>query len=146
MTAALPDRLCLRPLTAADHTDVARIYVDAVQRGTIGIYSQAERDAWSGTGPSPEAWRRKIAPMTGVVAEIDRLPVGFMTIDEDGYIDLAFVAPDVARCGVGGQLYLAILDLARTFGATRWTTQRVRPCCRCSSCCSSRPSSSAPRV
>lgn len=118
MTAP-PDRLRLRSLRDGDYRDVAQLFFDAVQHGTVGAYSRAERDAWSGPAPNPDGWRDKIRGMTGAVAEIDGRPVGFMTIDSGGYIDLAFVAPDAARQGVGGLLYQRILDMAVQAGTPK---------------------------
>lgn len=40
-------------------------------------------------------------------------PVGFMTLANDGYIDLAFVDPAHQRRGIGGLLYTQIEALAR---------------------------------
>lgn len=50
-------------------------------------------------------------------------PVGFMTLDSDGYIDLAFVAPAHQRRGIGGRLYARIETLARDAGMWRLHSQ-----------------------
>jgi len=57
------------------------------------------------------------------MAEHDGMPLGFMTIDREGYIDLAFVRSDVAGSGVGWRLYDAIEERARLYGVTRLTTE-----------------------
>jgi len=60
--------------------------------------------------------------MAGFVAMQGDTPVGFMTIDRTGLIDLAFVAPDMARQGIGAQLYEAVEDRARSLGVSLLTT------------------------
>lgn len=42
------------------------------------------------------------------MALADQRPIGFMTLDDAGYIDLAFVAPEFLGQGVGKRLYFAI--------------------------------------
>ena len=49
--------------------------------------------------------------------------MGFMTLDDDGYIDLAFVAPAHQRRGIGGRLYARIETLAREAGIERLHSQ-----------------------
>jgi len=60
--------------------------------------------------------------VSGIVAEIDNRMAGFMTLDREGLIDLAFVHPDHIGTGVGRTVYFAIEDRARTFGVRRLRT------------------------
>jgi len=57
--------------------------------------------------------------MTVLVAEDDTGVVGFMTVDETGYIDLAFVRPDRIRTGVATEIYKQIEMASKENGQTR---------------------------
>lgn len=113
----------IRELGVADAPHAARIYFCAIYEGTRAHYSFAQRRAWAGDRVDPEAWRERLAGQFGFVAERDGEPVGFMTIDAGGYIDLAFVLPTAAGTGVGRQLYQAIEQKAAALGADVLTTQ-----------------------
>ncbi len=117
----MPD-IAIRPLTVADAAAVARIFFCAVHEGTRDHYSFEQRLAWGGEEVSPDAWRARLEGVTGFVAELAGEPVGFMTIDASGYIDLAFVLPSMAGTGVGYRLYGSVEAKARELGARVLTT------------------------
>jgi putative acetyltransferase len=120
----------IRPLAVDDAPDVADIFFRAVHEGTRDFYTDEQRTAWAGERPNPDGWRQKISGMTGFVAEADSRLVGFMTIDADGYIDLAFVLPIAAGTGIGWQLYKTVEEKARALGVEVLTTEasmRARP-------------------
>ena len=51
-------------------------------------------------------------------------PVGFMTLNPDtGYLDLAFVLPELMGKGVAATLYAMLESRARAAGLTRLTTE-----------------------
>lgn len=108
--------LYLKHLSVLDGASAADIFFHAVQTGTTSHYTDAQRTAWAGTAPDPTYWQRRIAGLDGFVAELDGRPVGFMTIDASGLIDLAFVHPDAARQGVGARLFAAVEARAHELG------------------------------
>ena len=114
--------IAIRPLSSADSDAIAQIFFDAVHLGTRQLYDCGQRQAWAGDAPDPDGWRQKLKVLTGFVAEVDGMAAGFMTIDETGLIDFAFVAPFAARKGVGRALYEAVEDKARSLDATNLTT------------------------
>jgi putative acetyltransferase len=114
--------ITVRALALSDAEAAAEIFHDAVQTGAAEAYTQAQRDAWSGPAPDPEKWRARFEEQTGVVAEAGGEAVGFMTLDADGHVDLAYVRPERARQGVGGRLYAALEALAREAGLARLST------------------------
>ncbi len=109
----------IRPYRDSDAEEAARIFFDAVHEGTKAFYSPAQRRAWAGEAPEPDDWRRRLGFMTTFVAEMAGAVVGFMTIDRDGLIDLAFVAPTAVGRGIGWRLYQTVEDEARRLGVTR---------------------------
>ncbi|WP_439620893.1 GNAT family N-acetyltransferase [Hyphomonas sp.] len=114
--------ILIRALSIRDSHSIAQIFFDAVHVGTQHLYRPDQRLAWAGDAPDPDAWREKLNGVTGFVAEVDGEPAGFMTIDDTGLIDYAFVAPSASRKGVGQALYKAVEDQARSFGAQILTT------------------------
>lgn len=116
----------LRALRPSDSDEAAQVFFDAVMHGTAAHYSLAQRQAWAGPAPDPEGWRHKFSGINGVAADQDGRLIGFMTLDQQGYIDLAFVSPDHAGRGVGRQLYTVIKSQARQNGLACLTTEAQR--------------------
>jgi len=114
--------MVIKSLTPDDAGAVARIFHSAVHEGTGEHYTQAQRLAWGGEDVDPEGWQHRLAGLTGFVAELEGQPVGFMTIEASGYIDLAFVHPKAAGKGVGHRLYQAVEAQAHEWGATSLST------------------------
>ena len=54
-------------------------------------------------------------------------PLGFMTLKDDGELDLAFVRPDARGSGIATKLYLALERAASERGLTRLRTEASYP-------------------
>lgn len=115
--------ILIRPLTPEDAGATGRIFFCAVHEGTCSAYDERQRCAWAGETFDPDRWRVRVQGLTGFVAEADGEPIGFMTIDRSGYVDLAFVRPSASRKGVGRALLQAAEDWAKAQGAVRMTTE-----------------------
>ncbi|MCF8481082.1 MAG: GNAT family N-acetyltransferase [Rhodospirillum sp.] len=115
--------LRLRTLTPDDTVHVARIFFCAVHEGAREHYTFEQRLAWGGETVDPDAWRDRLEEAMGFLAERNGEPVGFMTVDETGLIDLAFVLPSMAGQGIGTRLYRAVEDQARALGLQALTTE-----------------------
>lgn len=114
----------IRPYRTDDAGALAAIFHDAVQVGSAGVYDQVQRDDWSPSCPSAEAWRARLDGLTTMVAEAGGVPIGFVSMDmASGLFDLAFVRSDRARLGVGGRLYAAIMAEARARGLAAFTVE-----------------------
>jgi GNAT superfamily N-acetyltransferase len=112
--------MILRPSRPGDAGALAAIFHRAVQIGAAGHYSQAQRDGWSPDCPTPEVWAHRLEGLTTIVAEIDGEPQGFLSMrDDDGLIDLLFVAPERIGLGLGFALYCRALDHCRARGLGR---------------------------
>jgi putative acetyltransferase len=113
----------IRRFRDSDTAATARVFFESVHRATRAFYDAAQRQAWAPRIPDTEAWRARIAPQIAFVAEQEGAVVGFMTLRQDGYLDLAFVAPDAVGQGVAKALYDAILRAASDAGIARLTTE-----------------------
>ena len=105
---------------ADDVPELGMVFFAAVREGP-SLYSEAEREAWMPEPPEAAAWAARLAANKVAVVEAEGRPVGFMTMDAAGYIDLAFVLPAYQRRGVFRTLYAAIEARARACGIARLT-------------------------
>lgn len=124
------DTSIIRALTAADGPAAGEVFFDAIQRGTVAEYNQDQRNAWAGAVHDPSLWVDRLKGVDGFAAEIDGRMAGFMTIDDDGYIDLAFIRSDAIGLGLGRRLYDAVETWARDRDVNRMTTHaslKARP-------------------
>ena len=93
MTVQQPETTTIRPFRDDDAAAAARVFFDAVHHAPGNRYDAAQLRAWTAAPPDTRTWRQRLASQTCFVAERQGAVIGFMTIDRDGYIDLAFVAP-----------------------------------------------------
>ncbi|WP_167017003.1 GNAT family N-acetyltransferase [Candidatus Pantoea multigeneris] len=113
--------ISIRTLSATDYPHLARIYFIAVYEGTRELYSFQQRFAWAGETIDLAAWQQRCEMLQGFVAVKEDEPVGFLAMDEKGYIDLLFVLPSFARQGVGAQLLDRAQQLAQQTGVEKLT-------------------------
>ena len=112
----------IRRYRPEDRTACAQVFHDAVHQGAAGFYDAAQRAAWA-PSPLPRAdVPDKLLDQRCFVAERDGQVIGLMSLCADGYLDMAFVRPEVMGTGVADALYLAVLEEARGLRLTRLTT------------------------
>ena len=122
VSGASPRHVRLRRFSDRDAKATYDIFFTAVRKGTAEHYSQFEREAWAGSSVQPENWQKRLSSQHTEVAEIEGRLVGFMSMKETGFLDLAFVLPNAMGAGVGGQIYAALEDWARESKLTKLTT------------------------
>jgi putative acetyltransferase len=113
----------IRPLVADDYRAVGRIFFCAVHEGTRSAYTYVQRLAWGGETIDLDRWKARVKTLSGFVAEADSEPVGVITIDQTGYVALAYVLPSATQQGVGTALLSAAERWAKDKGATRLATE-----------------------
>ncbi|ABD54772.1 GNAT family N-acetyltransferase [Jannaschia sp. CCS1] len=107
----------IRPYRPADAIPLATLYHRAVNEGAALKYDAEQRAAWSPQPPTSEGWRARVEEAETLVAERDGAILGFMTLDvAAGFVDFAYVAPDVMGQGVASALYAVIEGRARVKG------------------------------
>jgi len=106
-----------------DVPHLCRLFHDAIREGAATHYDEAQRRAWCPAPPDPAVWAARLAPQSVTVAESEGVVAGYMTLRGDGYIDLAFVAPDKAGRGIGTQLLRAVEAEAREGGVALMTVR-----------------------
>lgn len=113
----------IRPFDDADAAAAARIFYEAVHQGAAGHYDERQRNAWAKQVPETEPWRRRLRSQHTYVAEADSELIGYMTLDDLGQIDLAFVSPAWIGKGVARALYERVERHAIELGLERLTTE-----------------------
>ncbi|MCJ8324967.1 MAG: GNAT family N-acetyltransferase [Rhizobiales bacterium] len=115
----MSDEIQVRPFQDTDAKAAAQIFYDAVHIGAAEFYNQEQRAAWAAEVPNSDVWCDRLNAQIAYVAVSDEQLVGYMTLADDGYIDLAFVRPDKIGTGVAKALYDAVEAKAIEFGASR---------------------------
>jgi putative acetyltransferase len=108
----------IRRGTRDDYQLIADVMYEAVRYGR-SAYNEAQRAAWLPEPPNGEAWGSRLDAQTVFVAEQGDTIVGFMTLAEGGYIDLAFVRPAAQGTGVFRRLLKKVENLALDHGERR---------------------------
>lgn len=114
--------MSIRRLSPEDFPHASRIFFCAVHEGTRDVYSLQQRLAWAGETIDLAQWATRLRDLDGYVAEEHGEPVGFMTVDKTGFIDLAFVLPSCSRQGVGAKLLSVVERQVSVSGGTWMTT------------------------
>ncbi|MBV1895308.1 MAG: GNAT family N-acetyltransferase [Rhodobacteraceae bacterium] len=101
-----------------------QVFYRAVQIGAAKVYNQAQRNVWCATLPRPTVERnaRLADATTWVAKDTDRL-IGFMSLEANGHLDMAFVDPDYMGQGVAYALHNRLIQSARKSGLTKLTTE-----------------------
>lgn len=114
--------LHLRPYRDEDAAATLAVFRRAIRGLASRDYTAEQVEAWASPDIDPDVWAQRRRARRTQVAEVDGRVVGFTDVDADGYVDMLFVDPGVARRGVGS----ALLDWARAtateLGADELTT------------------------
>jgi len=115
--------LQVRSFVPEDADVLGQLFYRAVQEGAAGAYSEAQRRAWCPNAPTGPAWTERLSKADCVVAQQNGSVVGFMTLLDTGYLDLAYVDPAVARRGIGTAMLAVLEGRGRAAGMTRMETE-----------------------
>lgn len=111
----------IRPFRPTDAQATRDVFVRAVREGAASRYSAEEIAAWLKDPAMPEGWGDWLAGhITFVAEDADRI-TGFMMVERSGYLNMAFVVPEVMGQGTADRLYAQVLATARALGLPRLT-------------------------
>lgn len=112
----------VRPYRAEDRAACHGVFYRAVHEGAAEFYDAAQRSAWApDPEPDPQAPDKLLAQWCWVAEDARGQILGFMSLCPNGYLDMAFVLPEVRGKGVAGALYDALTLRARAEGLSRLT-------------------------
>lgn len=113
--------ITVRRYQPPDRIHTAGVFFRAVREGTADIYSDQQRQDWA-KNPSPDLTTPD--PRAGQdcwVSEQEGRITGFMALDKTGYLDMAFVLPEVMGKGHAAAIYDVLLAHARAAHLRRLT-------------------------
>ena len=99
------ENLRVRKFVDDDVRATGQIFFDSVRLVAAEYYDERQRNAWAAKVPNDDEWRKRLQSQHSFVAQLNTRLVGFMTLDDHGHIDLAFVVPDLIGKGVARALY-----------------------------------------
>ena len=100
---------------------LARLFFDSVRSGP-SPYTDAQRAAWMPKVPPADRFADRLHSQFVAVAEHERAPYGFMSMDQAGYIDLAYILPTHRGTGTFRRLYLMLEERGTEQGLRRFWT------------------------
>ena len=113
----------IRPYRPEDRAAVNLVFYRAVREGAAAHYPAEELAAWAPT-PDPDLSEPdKYLDQWCHVAEDGGRVTGFFSMDREGYLDMAFVIPEVLGNGTAAALYDTMMHSARTAGLTHFTVK-----------------------
>jgi putative acetyltransferase len=111
----------IRPYQPQDRAAVALVFYRAVREGSVDYYTEEERAAWA-PSPNPHPTKPdKYLTQWCFVAEDQGRMTGFMSMDDTGYLDMAFVIPEAMGTGTAGALYDRLIAHATERGLRHFT-------------------------
>ncbi len=93
--------------------DIADLFYGSVHHTGQKHYTKAQLQAWAPSPVDYDFWHHRLAIKCPYVAILNDTIVGFMELDEDGYIDCAYTHKDYQRQGVARSLFHCVEQAAR---------------------------------
>lgn len=99
------------------------IFWRGVHEGAAPRYTQAQRRAWLPLRPEPDVWVARLAGQNVFLGVEAGRRTGFLTLTTDGYLDFAYVLPEVRGTGTADALLALLMNQAQVRGLRRLTTR-----------------------
>lgn len=122
MVQAMP-KPALRPMLPEDVPVLSAIFAASIEELTSEDYSEAQQAAWIGAADDEVAFGERLRAQLTLVATLQTSPVGFISLKGSDRIDLLYVHPSAAGCGVATALCDALEKLAAARDAKALTVE-----------------------
>lgn len=109
----------IRRMRPGEGKRLAGLLYSSVHRLCAGVYTPEELEAWAPEKMDKNRLSRGLMLNYTWVADEDGLPIGFICIERDGYINRLFTHPDHVRRGVATALLNTAIDWAKKRGLRR---------------------------
>lgn len=123
MPAPVLGQTLIRTYAAPDCDALIELFRLAVRQTAPADYSQDQVLAWAPDEIDRANWQRRRTCKPTWVAEIDGKIAGFMDLEADGHIDMAYVHPACQRLGVATALLSFVERAARMKDIKRLYTE-----------------------
>lgn len=114
----MPARPSIRMATQADYDRLGEVMFHAV-RDSNSPYTPEQRQAWVPEVRRGAEWAKRLTGQQIFLAEAEQKIIGFISLAESGYIDLAFVVPNYQGTGLFRELYDELEKRAKEQGEKR---------------------------
>jgi putative acetyltransferase len=111
--------IATRPYNATDRVACMAVFYRAVREGAVHLYTPEQCAAWAPTAMPDLSLPDKLLEQWCHVSVEGGAITGFMSLRPDGYLDMAFVLPEVMGKGHSAALYDALLRHAQQAGMGR---------------------------
>lgn len=111
-------KIPLRPFLAQDLAGLRDLFAQSIEELTQDDYDEDQRLAWISKAADAQAFGKRLAGATTLVAEIDRELAGFGSLKDNRVVDILYVHPYSVGQGVGSAILAALEALARARGST----------------------------
>ncbi|MEO0859828.1 MAG: GNAT family N-acetyltransferase [Pseudomonadota bacterium] len=108
---------------SADIPAVIEVVWRGVHEGAAPRYSAAQRQAWLPSRPSGADYAARLTGQRVWVATEDGVLTGFVTLRPDGYLDFAYVLPEMRGTGTADALLAMLENHARARALPRLFTR-----------------------
>ena len=116
----------IRRFQPGDADGTWAVFFTAVRIGAAGHYTAQELIDWAPSDQMPDGWGEWLDVHITYVGLSDTTVTGFFMVEADGYLNMAFVLPQMRRTGLAHQIYAAILAEARARQMPRMTVWASR--------------------
>ncbi len=111
----------LRPYLPADTRPLAQLFRASIEALAADDYDADQRAAWAAIADDANDFEARLGGALTLVALLDGEIAGFAALRDNRTLDMLYVRPDCAGCGVGAALVDALEKLAAGRGAERIT-------------------------
>lgn len=92
--------MILRKYKQTDCKVIAELFYNTVHTINLKDYSKEQTNVWATGNVDLEKWNDSFLEHYTIIAEMDKIIVGFGDIDKDGYLDRLYVHKDYQNQGV----------------------------------------------
>lgn len=117
-----PDLYRVVPLDERHIPDLLALFEQSVRRMGPEHYSPAQVEQWA-LGARHPGLASQLREHHGWIIEQEGIPLGFVTLSDDGHLSLLYVSADHPRQGLGGLLLAQALQAASRLGLHSLTTE-----------------------
>ena len=113
----------IRPYRESDLAALALLFTRSVHGLAREHYDSKQLSAWASAAMDLTAWEARLAGLKTLLAHADENPVGFLSYERNGHIDLLYVSPSHSRRGIASALYAAAEAALRSEGIFEFVTE-----------------------
>ncbi len=106
----------IRDYIPSDCSKIADLFHDSIHAIPNSVYSSKQKKAWAPTPPNYALWKERLAKKKPFVATVGSKIIGFIELEEDGYIDCLYVHKEHQHEGIASALLSFVRNVAHERG------------------------------